>query len=255
MSIYSYQNVTDFLYHFQVTCRPNRWPWWFQTHQPAVYNTILAYTDHLVPRNFTDRLYCYTNQISQRPGCRFCGAAVSYDIGKKQHHEYCSQRCSMKDLSNVLGVQNVSQLASVKQKKKKTALLKYGVDNVSKANEIKNKIGVKAKARWAPFWDGVSHQGKDQYVKKVSYLTDRNYRKYKHILDPEGLRSPQWHLDHLFSKSDGFRYQVDPAVVSHPANLRIISGSANSSKNFRSDISLQVLAERIEVWERTHTSL
>lgn len=255
MSIYSYQNVTDFLYHFQVTCRPNRWPWWFQTHQPAVYNTILAYTDHLVPRNFTDRLYCYTNQISQRPGCRFCGAAVSYDIGKKQHHEYCSQRCSMKDLTNVLGVQNVSQLASVKQKKKKTALLKYGVDNVSKANEIKNKIGVKAKARWAPFWDGVSHQGKDQYVKKVSYLTDRNYRKYKHILDPEGLRSPQWHLDHLFSKSDGFRYQVDPAVVSHPANLRIISGSANSSKNFRSDISLQVLAERIEVWERTHTSL
>jgi len=161
----------------------------------------------------------------------------------------------MKDLSNVLGVQNVSQLTSVKQKKKKTALLKYGVDNVSKANEIKNKIGIKAKARWAPFWDGVPHQGKDQYVKKVSYLTDRSYRKYKHILDPEGLRSPQWHLDHLFSKSDGFRYQVDPAVVSHPANLRIISGSANSSKNFRSDISLQVLAERIEVWERTHTSL
>lgn len=119
MSIYSYQNVTDFLYHFQVTCRPNRWPWWFQTHQPAVYNTILAYTDHLVPRNFTDRLYCYTNQISQRPGCRFCGAAVSYDIGKKQHHEYCSQRCSMKDLTNVLGVQNVSQLTSVKQKRKR----------------------------------------------------------------------------------------------------------------------------------------
>lgn len=255
MSIYSYQNVTDFLYHFQVTCRPNRWPWWFQTHQPAVYNTILAYTDHLVPRNFTDRLYCYTNQISQRPGCRFCGAAVSYDIGKKQHHEYCSQRCSMKDLTNVLGVQNVSQLASVKAKKKNTFRIRYGVDHYNQTEQSKKNNREKAIKRWAPFWDGVSHQGKDQYVKKVSYLTDRNYRKYKHILDPEGLRSPQWHLDHLFSKSDGFRYQVDPAVVSHPANLRIISGSANSSKNFRSDISLQVLAERIEVWERTHTSL
>ena len=36
MSIYSYQNVTDFLYHFQVTCPPNRWGWWFQKHQPAI---------------------------------------------------------------------------------------------------------------------------------------------------------------------------------------------------------------------------
>lgn len=255
MNIYSYDRVTDFLQHHQITHKPNHWVWWFQKHQPELYDEILAHTEHFTPINFTERLYFYTNGISQRPCCAKCTNTVTYDIGKKCHHRYCSQRCAMKDLGNILGVQNSSQLASVNAKKKNTYRSRYGVDHYNQTEQSKKNNREKAIKRWEPVWDGVPHQAKDQYNKKVSYLTDRNYRKYKQILDPAGLRSPQWHLDHMFSKSDGFRHQVDPAVVTHPANLRIISGSANSSKNFRSLITLQVLKEQIEVWEQTHTSI
>lgn len=255
MNIYSFQRVTDFLHQYQVTCRPNQWVWWFRTHQPELYDQIISQTDHLNPKTFTDRLYCYTNNITERPLCAVCDNRVTYNIMKKEHHTYCSQKCSMADMGKLLGVGNTSQLASVKAKKKQSARAKYGVDNVSKATEIRQIIREKAIKRWEPFWNGISHEGKYQYLEKVGYLTDRNYRRHKDILDPQRLRSHQWHLDHIFSKSDGFRYNVDPALIAHPANLRIISGSANSSKNFRSEISLQVLLERIEEWNLIHSSV
>jgi endogenous inhibitor of DNA gyrase (YacG/DUF329 family) len=252
MNIYSYDRVTDFLHLHQVTCTPTYWPWWFRKHQPDLYNQIISQTDHLNPVNFTERLYLYTNGITQRPQCAKCTNPVTYNIGKKGFHTYCSQRCSMLDMGSLLGVENTSQLTSVKAKKKQSARAKYGVDNPSKAAEVQQIIREKAIKRWEPFWDGISHEGLYQYKEKVGALTDRNYRRYKDILDPQGLRSYQWHLDHIFSKSDGFRFNVDPELVAHPANLRIISGSANSSKNHRSDITLQVLMERIEEWNVQH---
>jgi len=199
-------------------------------------------------------LYCYTNGITQRPKCKVCDNGVTYNIRKKGHHLYCSQRCSIKDMSSLIGVENSSQLPAVKAKKKQTYRARYGVDHYNQTAASKKNNANKARQRWADFWDGISHEGKYQYTEKVGALTDRNYRRYKDILDPQGLRSHQWHLDHVFSKSDGFRYSVDPEIVAHPANLRIISASANTSKNFRSEISLQVLLERIEEWNKIHSS-
>lgn len=161
----------------------------------------------------------------------------------------------MKDMGTLLGVGNTSQLPSVKAKKKATFRARYGVDHYNQTEKSRKNNREKAIKRWEPFWDSISHEGMFQYKEKVGYLTDRNYRRYKDILDPQGLRSHQWHLDHIFSKSDGFRYNVDPELVAHPANLRIISASANTSKNFRSEISLQVLIERVEEWNLIHSSV
>lgn len=255
MNIYSFQRVLDLLDQYNVTIGPTYWGWWFRKHQPELYDQIISQTDHLTPVNFSERLYLYTNNINQRPQCAKCSNLVTYNIRKKEHHKYCSQKCSMADMGKLLGVGNTSQLASVKAKKKATFRSRYGVDYYGQTEEAKKKSKDRAVKRWETFWDGVSHEGKYRYLEKVGYLTDRNYRKHKHILDPQSLRSPQWHLDHIFSKSDGFRYNVDPALIAHPANLRIISGSANSSKNFRSEISLQVLLERIEEWNLIHSSL
>jgi hypothetical protein len=254
MSIYSYQKVLDFIQEHQVDCYLNKWGWWFKKYQPDLYEQILSQTDHLSPKSFTDRLYCYANGITQRPKCKMCDNDVTYHIGKKAHHDYCSNRCSMKDMISLIGVENSSQLPSVNAKKKQTYRARYGVDHYNQTTASKKNNANKARKRWEKFWEGVPHESKYQYTERVGYLTDRNYRRYKDILDPQGLRSHQWHLDHVFSKSDGFRYNVDPVVVAHPANLRIISASANSSKNFRSEISLQVLLERIEEWNKIHSS-
>lgn len=52
--------------------------------------------------------------------------------------------------------------------------------------------------------------------------------------------------DHLFSVSDGFKNNIDPSIISHPANCRIIPHKENQSKNKKSIITLAELYERIE---------
>lgn len=65
--------------------------------------------------------------------------------------------------------------------------------------------------------------------------------------------------DHMYSISDGFANNVDPKIISHPANCRIIPHKKNQSKNKKSVITLNELLQRIEQfdagigdWNRTN---
>lgn len=51
--------------------------------------------------------------------------------------------------------------------------------------------------------------------------------------------------DHMYSVSDGFKNNVDPMLISHPANCEIIPHRKNQSKNKKSIITLSELTERI----------
>ena len=42
---------------------------------------------------------------------------------------------------------------------------------------------------------------------------------------------------------------IDPSVISHPANCRLILQSNNSSKKNKNDISLSQLIKLIEIWD------
>ena len=55
--------------------------------------------------------------------------------------------------------------------------------------------------------------------------------------------------DHIFSVKSGYLLAVDPEIISHPANCRLIKQSENSSKNCKNGISLSQLLSRIETWE------
>lgn len=54
--------------------------------------------------------------------------------------------------------------------------------------------------------------------------------------------------DHLYSVKYGFINKVDPIIISHPANCRLIRQKENSSKGYKSCITLQELKERISIW-------
>lgn len=55
--------------------------------------------------------------------------------------------------------------------------------------------------------------------------------------------------DHLYSVSDGFENNVDPKIISHPVNCRIVPHQQNQSKNKKSLITLEELKERIKEFE------
>lgn len=83
------------------------------------------------------------------------------------------------------------------------------------------------------------------------------FQEFSSLIDEFGWYSPTNKLnnlkgcsrDHLLSISDGFRLSIDPKLISHPANCRIIPHRLNQSKGKNSSITIEELYSRIERFE------
>lgn len=64
-------------------------------------------------------------------------------------------------------------------------------------------------------------------------------------VDIEGIegRSNELHIDHIYSIKQGYMDGVDPEIIGHITNLRMLSGSKNSAKKSRCDKTLKQLYE------------
>lgn len=58
--------------------------------------------------------------------------------------------------------------------------------------------------------------------------------------------------DHMYSIKDGFLNSVDPKIIAHPANCRLIRQSENASKKNKSCITLEQLLECIKIWDEKY---
>lgn len=58
--------------------------------------------------------------------------------------------------------------------------------------------------------------------------------------------------DHMYSIMEGYRNGVDPRIISHPANCRLVRHSENISKLDGSVITLEQLIERIKKWDEKY---
>lgn len=84
----------------------------------------------------------------------------------------------------------------------------------------------------------------ETYSKTVRSLTRFIFSKNKKIIDPNGLKeldSKRYHIDHIYSISDGYLNDVDPKIIASVANLRVIDSLENLKKGKRSDITLESL--------------
>lgn len=151
----------------------------------------------------------------------------------------------------------------------KTMLERYGVENAfqlrkvvdkNHSKEIKEKqLKTKIDHGYAIDYSKYNSYDKEKFDHDVLYYTDLAYREFKHIIDPD----EKWHsksesraaapsIDHIFSRKDGFENQISPLIISHPCNLRLISQSENSIKNFRSDQTIEELLASIKVFNENH---
>jgi hypothetical protein len=58
--------------------------------------------------------------------------------------------------------------------------------------------------------------------------------------------------DHLYSITDGWKNNVPPEIIRHPANCEIVPHKTNQSKGLKSSITLSELYQRIEDFEKFH---
>ncbi len=84
----------------------------------------------------------------------------------------------------------------------------------------------------------------EKYSRVVRSLTRGVFNRNKKIIDPNGLKevdSKKYHIDHIYSISDGFMNDVNPKIISSVYNLRVISQDDNLSKGKNSEITLEKL--------------
>lgn len=104
----------------------NKKTWWDKKDISNIYEDILNYTDFLSAESFMrQRLYHYTNDIKYIPICNYTECNNNVKWQKSYYAEYCSTKCTSR---------------STLEKRKKTCIEKYGFDNPSKSEIIKNKI-------------------------------------------------------------------------------------------------------------------
>lgn len=96
------------------------------------YDEIIEYRDRhdLNGFKFSELVYCILNDMTEKPKC-YCGAVIdkyiSFSLG---YNRYCSAKCKNND----------KKLISIRSEKyKQTCLEKYGVDNISKLDNIKQQ--------------------------------------------------------------------------------------------------------------------
>lgn len=56
--------------------------------------------------------------------------------------------------------------------------------------------------------------------------------------------------DHMFSIKDGFEMNINPKILSHPANCQLLLHSKNISKHRNSSITLEELLKKIEEFDK-----
>lgn len=56
--------------------------------------------------------------------------------------------------------------------------------------------------------------------------------------------------DHRISVDYGFKHNIDPKIISHPANCEFILHKLNAKKTFKNSCTLEQLLEDIKEWDR-----
>ena len=86
----------------------------------------------------------------------------------------------------------------------------------------------------------------EKYSRKVRSLTRFVFNKNKSLIDIDGLKSlypSDYHIDHIYSISDGFLNNIDPKIISSVNNLRVITKVENLKKGRNSNLTLEKLLE------------
>lgn len=94
------------------------------------------------------------------------------------------------------------------------------------------------------------------YSRTCRRLTEQNYTRYVKQLDPFELRGHEgrYDLDHIIPIFDGFMRGIDPAIIAHHANLRMLSVTENRSRPKRLtdaefEFIYQGLMQQVHAWE------
>lgn len=82
------------------------------------------------------------------------------------------------------------------------------------------------------------------YKLKVNKFTRLSLQMYK--INNINKRGKKYHLDHKYSKTDGFLNNIPAEIIGHISNLEIVEQHYNSSKQHNSNIDIKIIKEKYD---------
>ena len=117
-------------------------------HYPEFLQYLDDKYDITIP--LKEKIYLYIHKLDHPQKCKICGEFTKYINSSRGYSIYCSSKCSNSDpdkkeltknnMMRKYGVNNPSQLDSVKEKKKQTSLKNLGTENPSQSQDIRERF-------------------------------------------------------------------------------------------------------------------
>lgn len=204
-----------------------------------------------------ERIQLYNNNPNY---CKECNNTLSYD---KRKNKFCSLSCSAKHNNKKRDYANAKTTWNNKIKKWQTIVKhpeKYAEGPYTRiyycqcaySNEIfisrhkgrrcSNKIIFEDKKAYRKLCQFKFHTA--MYPENFDQKLIEQFGFYHSIDNPNGFSR-----DHMLSINDGWNLKIDPEIINHPANCRIIPHPANLKKRGNSIITLEELLRKIEEWK------
>ena len=191
--------------------------------------------------------------------CKCCQTEIKY---KKRKNKYCSKSCASKitnSISRKRGPTAVEKPPKPPYSKIKFILCTHTNQYYSNKNldgstrkcspyikTIKEKYYSSARFKF-----NVYHYPEEfdlSLITQYGWYTCPGLKRRGHPKNISGVSR-----DHIISVSYGFSNNIDPFIISHPANCRIMLHSDNKIKHKRCDLTITQLLEKIDAWDKKYT--
>ena len=186
-----------------------------------------------------------------------CNKILSYE---KRRNSFCSQSCST-------SFTNIGRVVTNETKKRMSISHKNKL--VNKTIKCKNcDILIEKKIRKKFCSDNCKKQNNQKDMTEFAkYKQETNFKfslnDYPNEFDFSLIEKYGWYKpknrgnnlsgvsrDHMLSVKDGFNKGINPKLLSHPANCKLMIHNENVSKNKKSILTYNQLLERIEMWDK-----
>lgn len=192
---------------------------------------------------------------------RFCGIRCARGFSTKSKREDINFRVSSKMSKRKLSIEHRNKIEKANNFNRKEKIRKFCLN----CNEVMLcRPSDKRKYCSAMCW--VEHIEKNKepfllYRQRCNFDFDFDINNYPDKFDLTLIKKYGWYSpknkgnnlngvskDHMLSVSEGFKLGIDPDIVKHPANCRVMLHKENQSKREKSSITLDHLLERIKNW-------
>jgi len=184
----------------------------------------------------SEAIYLILNDLENPKTCKFCNTSKCNMVrGPLRYRDFCSSSCKNKW---ILENTNIKEKISKKAKENEKEFKKTGEKYKQAEKRLKT---LEEKGKILPFKEKKDFE---QYKILVDKCTNKNnlnilsnYRKRGRA----DLKEDYYHLDHKYSKKEGFINNIPPFIIGSIYNLEFIKGTFNLSKQSLCSISKEEL--------------